>query len=319
MPLLLKEVQSSLLEILGQVIEAIPGFALALVLLFITRFAANLVQRIISRVAANLLRSRSLKALLMQTSFVGTWVIGILMASVTAFPGLGLGDIIALLGLGSVAIGFAFQDIFKNFLAGILLLLQEPFQLGDQIVVNDFEGTVQNITLRSTQIRTYQGEDILLPNSLVFTSPVHVLTAQQTRRTDLSLGLDYNTPLKQALQVLDNAVSKVSAVQRSPEPRISITGFGDSSIDFVIRYWTASSAQQVDQARTEVILSIKAACDRANFSIPYPIRSVYLYEQDQFEDAAPRSSTSLSPSQTSAPAPRPQLMQTGRATSHAAV
>ncbi len=86
--------------------------------------------------------------LLVQVSQVGAWVAGILAASVVAFPDLRLGDLIGLLGLGSVTIGFAFQDIFKNFLAGVLLLLNEPFQLNDQIVVGDFEGTVEEISIR---------------------------------------------------------------------------------------------------------------------------------------------------------------------------
>jgi small conductance mechanosensitive channel len=97
-----------------------------------------------------------------------TLVAGSSLASVIAFPALGLGDIIGLLGVGSVAISFAFQDIFKNFLAGILLLLHEPFLLGDQIFVANFEGTVEKIWMRSTQILTERGERVIVPNALVF-------------------------------------------------------------------------------------------------------------------------------------------------------
>jgi small-conductance mechanosensitive channel len=86
---------------------------------------------------------------------------------VIAFPALGLGDIIGLLGVGSVAISFAFQDIFKNFLAGILLQHQ-PFQLGDQIFVEGFEGTVEKISMRSTQILTDRRERVIVPNAIVF-------------------------------------------------------------------------------------------------------------------------------------------------------
>lgn len=149
--------------------------------------------------------------LLVQVSQVGAWVAGILAASVVAFPDLRLGDLIGLLGLGSVAIGFAFQDIFKNFLAGVLLLLNEPFQLDDQIVVGDFEGTVEEISIRSTQIRTYQGERVVIP-----TSPITVLTDRPFRRTDLEIGLDYNTPLPKALEVLLEAMQGVEGVLAEP-------------------------------------------------------------------------------------------------------
>ena len=97
-----------------------------------------------------------------------TWAAGSWIACVLAFPALGPGDIIGLLGLGSVAISFAFQDIFKNFLAGILLLLHEPFLLGAQIFVEGFEGTVEKISMRSTQIMTARGERVIVPNAIVF-------------------------------------------------------------------------------------------------------------------------------------------------------
>jgi small conductance mechanosensitive channel len=96
-----------------------------------------------------------------------TLAAGSSIASVIAFPALGLGDLIGLLAVGSVAISFAFQDIFKNFLAGILLL-HKPFILGDQIFVEGFEGTVEKISMRSTQILTDRGERVIVPNAIVF-------------------------------------------------------------------------------------------------------------------------------------------------------
>jgi len=169
------------------------------------------VRRLAGSAANRWIPSPSLQMLLVQVSQVGAWVAGILAASVVAFPDLRLGDLIGLLGLGSVAIGFAFQDIFKNFLAGVLLLLNEPFQLNDQIVVGDFEGTVEEISIRSTQIRTYQGERVVIP-----TSPITVLTDRPFRRTDLEIGLDYNTPLPKALEVLLEAMQGVEGVLAEP-------------------------------------------------------------------------------------------------------
>ena len=217
-------------------------------------------------------------------SYVAAWVAGILFASVIAFPDLGLGDIIGLLGLGSVAIGFAFQDIFKNFLAGVLLLFNEPFRLGDQVIVDKFEGTIEDITIRSTQVKTYQGERIVIPNAIVFTSPVQVLTAMPHRRTDLALGVDYNTDLPSAIQVLLKTVTRVQGVLSDPMPEVDAVGFGDSSIDLMVRYWTLPQKVQVRQTRTRVIITLKEACEQANISIPYPIRTLYYYNQEQEGD-----------------------------------
>ncbi|HEY9300476.1 MAG TPA: mechanosensitive ion channel domain-containing protein, partial [Phormidium sp.] len=189
MKALYQQVKESLLKLIGYSIEALPAFLIALFVLGLTSYIANIVRQIVKRVGIRAVKNLSLRSLLIQTSYVTVWTVGILFACVIAFPDLRLGDIIGLLGLSSVAFGFAFQDIFKNFLAGILLLLQEPFRIGDQIIVEGYEGTVEDIAIRSTQIVTYQGEIVVIPNAVLFTNPVQVLTAQRYRRTDLTIGV----------------------------------------------------------------------------------------------------------------------------------
>jgi small conductance mechanosensitive channel len=284
---LIQEVKSSLLQLLGNTIEAIPAFAAAIIILFLTRYAANVTRRMTHVATKRVVKSQSLRSLLVQITHVATWVAGVLLACVIAFPDLRLGDIIGLLGLGSVAFGFAFQDIFKNFLAGVLLLLNEPFRLGDQIIVNGSEGTVEDITIRSTQIRTYQGERVLIPNAIVFTSSVQVLTAMPHRRTDLELGVDYNTDLASAIDLLLETVKQVKGVLPSPSPEVDAVAFGDSAIELVVRYWSAPQKIQVRQTRTRVIIALKQACDQAGINIPYPIRTLYYYNQEQFNDHYP--------------------------------
>ncbi len=286
---LIQEIQSSLLHLVGNSIEALPAFLVAIAILLITRYAATATRRMAGIAGKRMLKSTSLRSLLVQTSYVATWVAGVLFACVIAFPDLRLGDIIGLLGLGSVAFGFAFQDIFKNFLAGILLLLDEPFRLGDQIIVNDFEGTVEEISIRSTQIITYQGERVVIPNSIVFTSPVQVLTAMSHRRTDLELGVDYNTDLASAIPILLETLSSVQGVVSKPAPEVEAVGFGDSSIDLMVRYWSLPQKVHVRHTRSRVIVALKQACDRAGINIPYPIRTVYYYDQEQFSDYLPAS------------------------------
>jgi small conductance mechanosensitive channel len=281
---LVQTINSSLLELVAQAVEFLPSFLVAIAILLITRYAVKPVRAITQTASDRVIKSPSLRLLVIQIAYVTTWIIGILFACVIAFPDLGLGDIIGLLGLGSVAIGFAFQDIFKNFLAGVLLPLNEPFRLNDQIVVNDYEGTVEQINIRSTEIRTYQGERVVIPNATVFTSSVRVLTDRPYRRTDLAIGLDYNTPLPRAVQVLLMALTDVEGVLSTPSAEVDVVGFGDSSIDFVVRYWTLPQKLHVRQTQTRVMMALKEACDRANFNIPYPIRSVYLFDQQRFDD-----------------------------------
>jgi small conductance mechanosensitive channel len=281
---LLETVTNSVQEIVGNTIALIPGLLSALIILLLTRYAAEASQNIAKKIGNKALRSQSLQLLLAKSAFVLAWVLGILLAAVIAFPGLSLGDIIATLGLGSVAIGFAFQDIFKNFLAGILLLIQEPFRINDQIIVEDYEGTVENIDIRTTQIRTYQGERVLVPNATVFTSAVQVRTAFKYRRTDLAVGVDYNTSLAEAGDILEKAIANVEGILSQPEIEIDLVSFGDSSIDFIARYWTNPHQKEVRRIKTRAILAIKQAFDDADINIPYPIRTLYWYDQEKFND-----------------------------------
>ncbi|NCJ08470.1 mechanosensitive ion channel [Synechococcales cyanobacterium C] len=282
-------IAESVSNLLRNAIEALPGLVIAVVVLWVTRILAHYASRIVKGIVQRTVRTHSLQLLFTKSTFILVWVCGLVIACIAAFPDVNIGDFVAALGLGSVAIGFAFQDIFKNFLAGVLLLLQEPFRIGDQIIVDGLEGTVEEISFRSTQIRTYLGERILVPNATVFTTAVQVRTAYDYRRTDLAVGVDYNTPLPKAAQLLQQTITGVEGVLAEPPPEVDLVSFGDSSIDFIVRYWTRPKMQKVRQTQTRAIVAIKKALDLAEISIPYPIRTLYFYNQQRFEDSAPKA------------------------------
>lgn len=293
----IETIKDSIKELIGDTVKIFPGLLTAIIIIFLTRFASQFAQTITQTIAHKTVSSKSLQFLMAKSASTATWIFGILLACVIAFPGLSLGDIIATLGLSSVAIGFAFQDIFKNFLAGVLILLQQPFRIGDQVVINDYEGTVDQIDIRTTKIITYGGERVVIPNSTVFTSVVQVRTAFDYRRTDLAVGVDYNTSLSQATDILETTISQVQGVLDKPAPEIDLVAFGDSSIDFIVRYWTVPQQKQVRHVKTKAILSIKQAFDKADINIPYPIRTLYYYNQDKYNDYMPASNDGNASSQ----------------------
>ena len=284
---ILDTIFKSLRDLLSSAVKIFPAIITALIIIMLTRYAAQFVTKIADNIGLKTLKSKSLQSLLSKTANITTWIFGIVLACVIAFPGLRLGDIIATLGLGSVAVGFAFQDIFKNFLSGILILIQRPFRIDDQIVIGDYEGTIEKIDIRTTKIRTYTGERILMPNSEVFTSAVRVRTAYSKRRTDLAVGVDYNTSLPEAKQILQKSIEAVEGVLNKPDPEIDIVGFGDSSIDFIVRYWTKPRQPDVRTTQTRAMIAIKQALDAADIGIPYPIRTVYHFDQDRYDDYIP--------------------------------
>ena len=284
---ILDTVINSLRDLLSSAVKIIPALITGLIIILLTRYAAQFAVQLADKVGLKTLKSKSLHSLLRKSANITTWILGILLACVVAFPGLRLGDIIATLGLSSVAVGFAFQDIFKNFLSGILILIQRPFRIDDQIVIGDYEGTVEQIDIRTTKLRTYGGERVLMPNSEVYTSAIIVKTAYSKRRTDLAVGVDYNTSLPEAKQILQRTIETVEGVLNKPDPEIDLVGFGDSSIDFVVRYWTKPRQAQVRAAQTGAIIAIKKALDAADIGIPYPIRTLYHYNQEKYNDYMP--------------------------------
>ena len=273
---LIQKAQESVGLLLGEWVGLGISIVFALGVLIATRYLAQSLRRLTKLAVGRTVRSASLRSLFVQTSFVATWVVGILIASTMVFPSLRMGDIVGLLGLSSVAIGFAFQDIFKNFLAGILLLLHEPFQLGDQIQIGNFEGTVEDIAIRSTQIRTYQGERIVIPNATIFTSEIRVFTALPQRRTDVPIGVDYETALPQAIEVLRNAVSGIEGVLPEPPPLVDVVSISENSIQMIVRYWTKPMKADVLRTQTRVIVALKQACDRNGIKIPFPISILHM-------------------------------------------
>ena len=284
---LIQEIQKSLLELFGSGIKALPGLILAIIILLFTRSFAKQSRKIVKRTLERIIQPPSLRALFTQLSYVTIWVIGALVAGVTVFPSLRVGDILALLGLGSVAIGVVFQDLGKNLVAGILLLLQEPFHINDQVVVNDYEGTIEEIGFRATQILTYQGERVLLPNSMLFSQPVKVCTARPYRRTDLSIGVDYSTSLSKASQILLETLTQVEGVLSDPAPIVDIAKFGDSSIELIVRYWTLARQIDILRTKTRVLIALKQTMDESGIIIPYPHQVTYLYNQKTFNGRSP--------------------------------
>lgn len=290
---LIQKIQTSLLELVASGIKAAPGILAAIVVLLLTRYIANKLKRIIAKVFGKLIRSHSLRSLFTNAAYVMIWLGGILTAGVIAFPSLRLGDILGLFGLGSVAIGLVFQDLCKNFIAGVVLLLQEQFKLHDQVLVGSFEGTIEEIDFLNTQILTYQGERVLLPNAMLLTQPVKILTASTYRRTDLTIGVDFETPLASTIQNIQATLANVEGVFTEPKPIVDIACFGSISIDLVVRYWTLPEKANMLRTQTRVLMAIKELFDREGIILPYPIVTSYIYDQQKFNGSTPKKQESL--------------------------
>ncbi|WP_340586555.1 mechanosensitive ion channel [Erythrobacter alti] len=267
-------------------VAILPNLAIALIVLFITWMVAKFATKIADRIIGKSSLRPSLKKLVETLVKLAIWLIGLLIAAAVAIPGFTPAGAIAGLGIGAVAIGFAFQDIFENFLAGVLIMLREKMRIGDVIEVEGILGRVENITLRETHLRQMSNELTIMPNAMIFKSPVKILTDDQRARTEVVVGVDYDADLDQAEKALRGAVEGLDGVDMEKGVEVYAIEFGGSSIDFKIRFWTGSKPREGWQARHLAIKSIKKALDNAGIGIPFPIVTNMFPEALQIEQAS---------------------------------
>lgn len=266
------------LEAIGvSFIKLLPQIALAVLVLVIAYLISKAGSYIIRRLSGQRLR-RSLVEVLDKLFSIGIWLGGALIAATIAFPSLTPAKILAGIGLGSIAIGFAFKDIFENFLAGILILFREPFRLNDFVECQDIEGRVEDISIRDTHIRKTNGERVVLPNAMLFKNPVHVLTDNPIRRTTVICGVAYGEDVDEAREVIFKAVEQVDSVDTSKDVEIFAQEFADSSINFEVTWWTGSKPLDVRKSRDAVVAAVKRALDDAGIEIPFPYRTLTFKE-----------------------------------------
>ncbi|MCI2394042.1 mechanosensitive ion channel family protein [Aliiroseovarius sediminis] len=263
----------------GGAAEVLPELAAALIVILLTWGLSRLAKMGISRLGQRMrLRSNLIEVLVMLAS-VGFWLVGALIAVTLVFPSITPAKALTTLGLGSVAIGFAFKDTFENFLAGILILLREPFALGDFVECEDIEGQVEKITIRDTHIRQTDGQLVVVPNHMLFQNPVTVRTSRDLRRITVICGVAYGEDVDKAREVISDAVRNVHTVRDDvKDVQIFAKSFGASSIDFEVTWWTGSKPIDVRQSRDQVIAAVKRALDEKGIEIPFPYRTLTFAE-----------------------------------------
>ena len=196
-----------------------------------------------------------------------TILLGFLVAFSVVAPSFQAGDLIKILGISGVAIGFAFQNILQNFLAGLLLLWAEPFRIGDEIKLDPYEGTVEEIQTRATIIKTYDGRRVVIPNADLFTHSVTVNTALDIRRWEYDLAVKGNRDLAESKSRIVGTVSKVEGVLPAPSPEVLVMDLGDPDSDAIkvrVLWWTRAPRQhQMLASYDRVLTAIRQSLNRS--------------------------------------------------------
>ena len=265
---------------LDSFIKTLPNIVVGILVFFILLFVA----RWAGRMVKNLLKKRGRQNFGEILGSFLKWsiiLVGLMLSLTIISPNLSPADLIAGLGVSSVAIGFAFKDILQNWLAGILILTRQPFEVGDQIIVNGHEGIVEEVQTRATRIRTYDGQVVVMPNSQIYTNAVKVITANELIRSQYDVGVGYDQDRNKAMKVLKETIEKIDGVDASKGVDILPWDQADSWLTIRVRWWTKSDRPTVVKVFSKVILETQNAMDAANIDLPFPTQVRVMNASDQ--------------------------------------
>lgn len=251
-------------------IRMLPQFAIAFVVLFVTWLIAKGGRTIAQKLFGHTEMRAGLHGLVETLITVMIWILGIFVAATIILPGLTPASILAGLGIGAVAIGFAFQDIFENFLAGVLIMIRKKMKIGDIIECEGISGRVEAINLRETYIRKLSNEVTIVPNSMLFKNPVEIFTDVSERRHEVVADVSYDTDLDEAATTIETAVRSCDLVDTEQKIDVFAKEFNSSSIDFLVRWWSGSAPRAGHESRDQVVRAIKRALEDAGIEIPFP-------------------------------------------------
>ena len=260
-----------------------PKLILALLLFLMFWMIARGVRGIVHRVTPGPVTS-NIGIVLGRLAYALTLLLGGFVALGVVAPSVGVGELVGLLGIGSVAIGFAFQDIFQNLLAGILILLREPFREGDEITSGEYTGTVEAIETRATFIRTYDGRRVIIPNSDIYTDPVTVITAYDMVRSQYDVGIGYGDDIGRAKQIALDTMKGIDGVLADPAPDVLTWDLAGSSVNLRIRWWSKPVRGEVVQLRDKVLKSVAEALSGAGVDLPFPTQQILFHDQTEAAD-----------------------------------
>ena len=274
---LVKGWSSSIWELL---IDQGPRLLLKLFLMILIVYLATRVSRLaemgINRAldSSRVQISHLLRRMLVSTGRNLVIMLGILIA--LSQVGISLGPLLAGLGIAGFIIGFAMQDALSNFASGMLILFYRPFDVGDTVEAGGVRGKVRSMSLVNTTIMTFDNQALVVPNNLIWGSVIKNVTAQRTRRVDLTFGISYGDDILNAERVFREIVTAHEKILDSPEPMIHVNELGESSVNFIVRPWVRT--EDYWDVYWDITRDVKLRLDKEGISIPFPQRDVHVHE-----------------------------------------
>jgi len=261
------------LTFLENIHPAIPNIVTALLIFIGSLILARILRNMLDRVLQTRGVDKEISILLGQLLYWGVMIFGIITALQRFFD---VSAFLAGLGILGFTVGFALQEIMQNFVAGMILLVQQPFEIGDFVRISDYTGHITAISMRTTDIKTLDGRLVVIPNSSVLSNAIENFSRAKELRVDLPIGVAYDTDLDVAKAAILEALPGINGYLADPAPSIVYHSFGESSIDMDIRFWIETADNNLFDARDEAVIRTKRALDAKGINIPFPIRTVQM-------------------------------------------
>ena len=263
-------------QFLDKVVAEIPNILTAILIFVVSIYIAGLLSKLLKKVLEKRNADHEVTLLLGQLTRWSIIIIGTITAlqrffDVTAF--------LAGLGILGFTIGFALQDIMQNFVAGIILLVQQPFDVGDVVETDQYLGTILTINIRTTEMKTIDGRIVIIPNASILSNPITNYTRAEFRRVELPVGVSYDADPAVAKQVVLDAIPNVPGYVSEPEPMVVFHTFGGSSIDMSAFFWIDTAKTNPFLAKDAAFAMVKSGLDKRGIEIPFPITTVFMQKE----------------------------------------
>lgn len=265
-------------------VAGLPRLLLALIIVSVFMVIGKTVRGLVRRYANRRGEQRTLELAIGRLAQVAVIILGALIGVTAAFPSFTPANLVSTLGIGGVAIGFAFKDIFQNFVAGILILVTRPFRVGDQIRFKEYEGTVEDIQTRATFIKTYDGRRAIIPNGELYTNSVLVNTAFAQRRWQYDVGIGYGDDIERARSIILKSLQDAESVSPDPAADVILVELAGSTVNLRARWWTKSTMTDGLKAQDRVLTRIKLALTEAGIDLPFPTQQILFHDQTESTD-----------------------------------
>lgn len=256
-------------------LKMLPNLVVAIIIVIIFALLARLIKNIARRSLGKFIKNPTITNIVLSILSITVSFAGVIIALSILDLDKTVSSLLAGIGIAGLALGFAFKEGASNVISGIYMAVKGPINEEDIIEYEDTYGIVKKISLRATTVRTLQGQDVIIPNRLLMENSFTHYSINKERRIDLNIGISYGDDLEKAEKVTIDTVKSIEYLKPGRPVDLYYMEFGDSSINFIVRYWVEFN-KQTDYLRalSDGIKRIKKAYDKHNITITFPIRTL---------------------------------------------